>query len=67
MKLTFVEFSLLWDLNIMILFNNGNIYASILQKEQRAIHMLVHDTKNAKNLIISWIYAPAQNRDKHEF
>ena len=29
--------------------------------------MLVHDTKNAKNSIISGIYAPAQSRDKHDF
>ena len=52
---------------IAVLWNNKNIHASTLLKEQRAIHMLVHDTKNAKNLIISGIYAPTQNRDTHEF
>ena len=49
---------------IVILWNSG-IHASVLLKEQQVIHMLVHDTKNVKNLIILGIYAPAPNRDKN--
>ena len=52
---------------IAVLWNNGNVHASILLKEQREIHMMVHDTKNFKNTIESGIYAPAQNRDKNKF
>ena len=52
---------------IAVLWNNGNIYASVLLKETRAIHMLVHDPKLAKNSIISGIYAPAQSSQKDFF
>ena len=50
-----------------MLWNNGTIYASILRKEQRAIHMLIHDTGQACISIISGVYAPAQQRDKESF
>jgi len=52
---------------IAVLWKIGNIHVSILLKQQRVIHMMVHDTANAKNTIISEIYALAQNRDKNEF
>jgi len=52
---------------IAVLWNNVAIHASILLKEQRAIHMLIHDTENSKTSIISGIYAPAQTRDKNAF
>jgi len=52
---------------IAVLWNNGTIHASILLKEQRAIHMLVHDTENSKNSIISGVYAPTQTKDKNAF
>ena len=41
--------------------------ASVLKKEQRAIHMLVCDTIKKRNLIISGVYAPAQPQDKDNF
>ena len=44
---------------ITVLWNNNGIHASILSKEQRAIHLLVHDVKKNQNVIISRIYAPA--------
>ena len=52
---------------LAVLWNSGIIHASVLIKEQRAIHMLVHDTENAKNSVISGIYAPAQEREKNSF
>ena len=52
---------------ITVLWNNGNIHASTLLKETRAIHMLIHDPVNAQNYIISGIYAVAQTRDKSVF
>jgi len=52
---------------LAILWNNEKIHASILRKEQRAIHMLIHDPSINQNLIISGIYAPAQQRDKEIF
>jgi len=52
---------------LAVLWNNANIHASILWKEQRAIHMLIHDPSITQNLIISGIYAPAQQRDKDIF
>ena len=45
---------------IAILWNNGTMYASVLNKEIRAIHMLVHDPDVPKHPIILAIYAPAQ-------
>ena len=52
---------------IAVLWNNDHILASILRKDQRAIHVLVHDTGNNQNVIVSGIYAPAQVRDKDHF
>ena len=42
------------------LWNNGVIHASVLYKEPRALHMLVHDTANAHTSVVSGIYALAQ-------
>ena len=52
---------------IAVLWNNGNVHASVLFKETRAIHMLVHNPNKVQNSIISGIYAPAQPRDKRDF
>jgi len=38
-----------------------------LAKEYRAIHLLVHDTANSKNIIVSGIYGPTQAREKDVF
>jgi len=52
---------------IAVLWSNGTIYASVLSKERRAIHMLVHDPNLAKHSIISGIYTPAQAFQKDNF
>ena len=52
---------------IAVLWNNGIIHASVLRKEQRAIHMLIHDTAINQNSICSGIDATAQRRDKEPF
>jgi len=52
---------------IAVLWNNDSIHVSILRKDQRAIHILVHDTGNNQNVIVSGVYAPAQVRDKDSF
>ena len=52
---------------IVVLWNNDSIHASILRKDQLAIHVLVHDTGNNQNVIVSGVYAPTQFRDKDSF
>jgi len=52
---------------LAVLWNEGNIHASVLIKEQRAIDMLVHDSKRSLNSVISGIYALAQSREKDGF
>ena len=52
-------FAVLWD--------NGQIHASVLKKERRAIHMLVYDTAKQCSSIVSGVYAPAQFQDKDQF
>jgi len=52
---------------IAVMWNNGNIHASVLLKEHRAIHMLVHDVQKAQNCVVSGVYAPAQEKDKNPF
>jgi len=53
---------------LVVLLNNGIVCALVLRKEQRAIHKLVHDTEKKKcNLVVSCVYAPAQQRDKDYF
>ena len=37
---------------ITVLWNNGNMHASTLLKEPRAIHMLIHDPPKGQNSII---------------
>ena len=49
------------------MWNTGNIHASILVKEPRAIHMLIYDLKKAQNFIISGINVPTQLKDKNSF
>jgi len=52
---------------LAVLWNNGLIHASVLKKEQRAIHMLVYDTSKHCSSIISGVYAPSQFQDKDCF
>jgi len=52
---------------IWVLWNNNRIHASILRKDSRAIHMLVHDPSNLNNLVISGVYGPAQCGEKEHF
>jgi len=52
---------------LAVLWNNTKISASILQKDSRAIHMLVHDLTTNQDSVLSSIYAPAQSRDKDAF
>jgi len=49
---------------IWVLWNNKNILAQVISKEDRAIHMLVFDVLIQKFSIISGIYAPAQSGQK---
>ena len=52
---------------IWVLWNNVNIHANVLLKEDRAIHMLVFDVAIQKLSVISGIYAPAQSGQKDSF
>jgi len=52
---------------IWVLWNNKNILAQVISKEDRAIHMLVFDVLIQKFSIISGIYAPAQSGQKDAF
>jgi len=52
---------------IAVLWNNETIYVSILSKEQRAIHLLVHDIEKNQNVIVNGMYAPAQHKKKSRF
>ena len=47
--------------------NNGNIHASVLRKDTRAILLPIHDPEIAGNSIILGIYAPAQANQKEKF
>jgi len=52
---------------IWVFWNNKNILANVLLKEDRAIHMLVFDVLIQKFSIISGVYAPAQPGHKDFF
>ena len=52
---------------IWVLWNNTNIKANVILKEDRAIHMLVFEYATQKFSILSGIYAPAQASDKDAF
>jgi len=52
---------------IWVLWNNNNCHASVLTKDNRVIHMLVHDPGNAKNIIVTGIYRPTQTHEKDAF
>ncbi|KAJ8429842.1 hypothetical protein Cgig2_001129 [Carnegiea gigantea] len=49
-----------------VLWNNDNCHASVLAKENRAIHMLVHDSHKSNNILVSGVYAPTQTREKEQ-
>jgi len=52
---------------LAVLWHNTNVHASLLNKDHRAIHMLVHDHISNHKVIIGGIYAPAQQREKAAF
>jgi len=52
---------------IWVLWNNTNIKANILLKEDRAIHVLVFEYTTQNFSILSGIYAPAQASEKEGF
>jgi len=52
---------------IWVLWTNDRIQAAILSKENRAIHLLVHDPHCNQNCIISGVYGPAKEADKDTF
>jgi len=52
---------------IWVLWNNTNIRANVLLKEDRAIHMLVFEYSSQKFSILYGIYAPAQASEKDAF
>ena len=52
---------------IWVLWNNDLLHAAVLNKEPRAIHILVHDLILNKNSIVSGMYGPAQEKDKDAF
>ena len=52
---------------IWVLWNNNRIHASVLHKDSRGVHMLVHDLSNLTNCVISGVYGPAQCREKEPF
>jgi len=52
---------------LAVLWNNGNIHASVLSKDSRAIHLLIfYSSLNALS-ILSGVYGPANPRDKTVF
>ena len=52
---------------IWVLWNNKNILANVLLKEERAIHMLVFDVSSQQFSIVSGVYVPAQPNQKDAF
>jgi len=52
---------------LAVLWDNGIMQAAVLKKEQRAIHMLVHDIIKKYSLIVSGVYALVQPQDKDNF
>jgi len=52
---------------IWVLWNEMNIRANVLLKDNRAIHMLVFEYSSQKFSIISGIYAPTKAIDKDDF
>ena len=70
-KMGFDHFDYLKPVNhsggLAVSWENGIIHASVLNKEQRAIHMLAYDTIKQCSSIISGVYAPAQPQDKYCF
>ncbi|KAJ8444785.1 hypothetical protein Cgig2_011747 [Carnegiea gigantea] len=59
-KMGFDHFNFVLPINhsggIWVLWNNNNCHALVLAKENRAIHMLVHDPANSKNILVSGVY-----------
>jgi len=52
---------------IWVLWNTANVDVTVLTKELRFVHCLVLDKINAKQCLVSAVYAPAQESQKHEF
>jgi len=70
-KLGFDHFDYVEPVNhsggIAVLWDNGLIHASVLNKEPRAIHLLVYDPAKQCSSVVSGIYAPARLQDKDSF
>jgi len=45
---------------IWALWDNNHVHASVLTKDNRGIHMLIHDPYLAKNVLMSSVYGLAQ-------
>jgi len=52
---------------IWLLWNDENVDVSIIAKETRIMHCLVHDKLNAKECLLSAVYAPARENQKDAF
>ena len=70
-KMGFDHFDFVLPVNrsgeIWVLWNNNNCHASVRAKEHRAIHMLVYDPGNFKNILILGVHGPTQVREKDSF
>ena len=52
---------------IWLLWNDDNVDVSVVAKETRIIHCLVHDKLTAKECLLSAVYAPARENHKDAF
>ena len=52
---------------IWLLRNLDNVVVTVLAKDARAIHCNVAERSTSKNCILTAVYAPTQNNEKHDF
>jgi len=52
---------------IWLLWNNANVDVSIIVKEPRIMHCLVHDKLTANERLLSAVYAPVRENQKDVF
>ena len=52
---------------IAVLWNSDHVHVSILAKDERAIHVLIHDISLGISSMPFGIYGPAQKKDKKFF
>jgi len=66
-KMGFEKFDFVLPVNrstdIWVLWNNNEVHALALNKDNHAIHLLVHNPTIPKNILVSRIYGPAQSGD----